>query len=289
MGWHYIEAKAQKTLRILNFQTFIFLAVQFAFGGLFSALTVFYVKSASLFASWPFLLILFGGMIATEYFRKHFTQFLVQLGNLYILIFTYSIVLVPLIVRKINTLVFIISGIVSLILIALYLIIFKKIVPSMTRHKTKYPVVIIASIFVLMNVFYFYNLIPPIPLSLRDTGVYQTITRQSSDYLLTEFDHHFSFKTFKEEYTIPANTPVYFYSVVFAPVQFQQRIMHEWQKKNASGDWVTMSSVVFPIYGGNTKGYRGYSISDQVTKGQWRVLVRTSNGQILGGETFVVR
>lgn len=287
--WHVIEAKSRKTVSLLEFQSFLFLAIQFIFGGLFSALTVFYVKSASIFASWPFLLVLFGGMIATEYFKKHFAQFLVQLGTLYILLFTYSIVVVPLFVRKISSAVFIGSGIVSLVIMFLYLCIFYKFVPTLIRNNRKYLIAIIGGIFGLLNAFYFFNLIPPIPLVLKDSGVYKSVTKSPAGYELANFTNYFSLKTFKREYVISPGSPVYFYSSVFAPVRFEQKIVHEWQKKNGAGKWVVVSSVPFPIYGGNDQGYRGYTISEQVTKGEWKVLVKTGEGQVLGGETFIVR
>jgi hypothetical protein len=287
--WHSIQTKVQKSVSLVEFQSILFLFVQFLFGGLFSALTVFYIKSASLFASWPFLFILFGGMIATEYFKKHFNQFLFQITTLYFLLFTYSIVIIPLFLRSIGTWIFIISAIISLCLIFAYLLLFKKITPALFDHTEKKIIAAIGSVFLLMNIFYFTNIIPPIPLALKDSGVYKSVTRVGSDYNFSYFNSSFSFTQFKREYQVVPGTPVYFYSSVFAPVRFTQSIVHEWQRKNTQGDWIAVSNVNFQIQGGNRNGYRGYTISSQVTKGEWRVLVKTKNGQVLGGETFMVK
>lgn len=287
--WHKLQAREQKSVRVLEVESILFLVIQFIFGGLFSALTVFYIKSASLFASWPFLLVLFGGMIATEYFKKHFSQFLVQLATLYLLLFTYFIVVVPLFVRSINVFVFLLSGIVSLVVIFGYIKLFKKFVPTLLKNKGRKIIGVVAGVFVVMNMFYFLNVIPPIPLALRDSGVYKSVIRTDNGYVFANFESKFSFKSLKTEYFVPTGSYVYFYSSVFAPVKFEQTIVHEWQKKNDKGDWVKMSSVTFPIYGGSDIGYRGYTVSAQVTKGEWRVLVKTRGGQILGGETFLVK
>ncbi len=166
---------------------------------------------------------------------------------------------------------------------------FKKVAPTLINGKTKYLISIVGGVFVLMNIFYFFNLIPPIPLALKESGVYQNVTKQSQGYTLTDFSHRFSFRNFKKEYNVAPGSPVYFYSSVFAPIKFEQGILHEWQKRNTKGEWITVSSVAFPIFGGNDLGYRGYTISQQITKGEWRVLVKTDGGQVLGGETFVVR
>lgn len=287
--FHKLQSREQKSVRILELESILFLVMQFVFGGLFSALTVFYIKSASLLASWPFLLVLFGGMISTEYFKKHFSQFLVQLATLYLLLFTYLIVVVPLFVRSINVFVFLLSGIVSLALIFGYIKLFKKIVPGLLKNKDRKILGVVMGVFVGMNLFYFLNIIPPIPLALKDSGVFKSVIRTDNGYVFSYFDSNFSFKSLKTEYSVPAGSYVYFYSSVFAPVKFEQTIIHEWQKKNNKGDWIKVSSVKFPIYGGSETGYRGYTVSAQVTKGEWKVLVKTSNGQILGGETFLVK
>ncbi len=286
---HKLQTVPQRSVRMLEFESILFLAIQFIFGGLFSALTVFYIKSASFFASWPFLIVLFGGMIATEYFKKHFSQFLVQLGTLYLLLFTYMIVVIPLMTRSMGEWMFVLSGVASVVIIGGYLFVFKKIVPYLFKKKEKKIAAVIASIFVLMNVFYFTNVIPPIPLALRESGVYRQVTRTTTGYDFSNFQDRFSFRYLKPEYTVAPGQPVYFFSSVFAPVRFTQDIVHEWQKKNASDKWVVVSSVRFPIYGGSDSGYRGYSVSQKVTPGEWRVLVKTGRGQVLGGESFVVR
>ncbi len=287
--WHRLEARAELSARTVEFQSILFLAIQFVFGGLFSALTVFYIKSASITASWPFLALLFGGMIATEYFKRHFTQFIVQLATVYLLLFTYLIVIVPLVFRQISWWVFVVSALVSLAVIFGYLALFRKMVPSLFGQKTRRIRLTVLTIFVAMNAFYFLNVIPPIPLALRDAGVYKSVIRTDTGYVFADFEREFSWTRLRTEYSIPAGAPVYFYSSVFAPVKFEQIVVHEWQKKSAKGKWERVSSVTFPIYGGSDTGYRGYTLSEKVTTGEWRVLVKTRNGQVLGGETFWVR
>lgn len=287
--FHVFESRKNKTVSHNEKQSIIFLITQFAFGGLFSSLTVFYVKSASLFASWPFLLLLFGGMIATEYFKKHFTQFVVQLGTMYLLLFTYFIMVTPLFVRAINTWVFLLSGVLSLIVVFAYIFLFQGFVPSLFKYKQKIVFLIVGGIYMLMNIFYFTNIIPPIPLSLKDSGVYSLIEKKGNEYIFSEFAHKFSLRDFKREYIISTNAPVYFYSAVYAPIKFEQKIVHEWQKKSQAGEWVTVSVINFPIFGGSDAGYRGYSISNRVIKGEYRVLVKTQQGQVLGGDTFLIK
>lgn len=287
--WHKIESKHPKTEKLLERQSLIFLITQFCFGGLFSSLTVFYIKSASFFASWPFLALLFGGMIATEYFKKHFTQFIVQLATIYMLLFTYFILIVPLIVRAINPWVFILSGLLSLVALFGYLAIFNIHISNLIYKKERIITLVIGGIFVLINVFYFMNIIPPIPLALRDSGVYKYVEKTGNSYVFENFAHSFSFLKLKDVYTVQSGSPVYFYSSVYAPIAFKQKIVHKWQVKSPSNEWLTISRVEFPIYGGSETGYRGYSISNKVTEGEYLVSVETDKGQVLGVTRFMVK
>ncbi len=287
--WHKFETKRNKSQKHLEYQSLIFLITQFAFGALFSSLTVFYIKSASFWASWPFLLVLFGGMIATEYLKKHFTQFLVQIATIYVLLFTYLIVIVPLLVRAINQWVFILSGILSLVGIFLYVFIFNLYIPKLIEKKEHLILIVIGSIFSLVNIFYFTNTIPPIPLALRDSGVYKQVEKEGNTYTFLNFENRFSFKYFKQEYFVPSNSPIYFYSSVYAPIKFKQKIVHVWQKKNIKGEWVVIGRIEFPIFGGSDAGYRGYSLISNSSKGEYRVSVETNSGQVLATEKFVVR
>jgi len=65
------------------------LAIQFAFGGLFSGYIIFYSQSASLAASWPFLLFLVFLFVGNELFRKRYENLTFQLSVFFIFLFSY--------------------------------------------------------------------------------------------------------------------------------------------------------------------------------------------------------
>ena len=63
--------------------------LQFAFGGLFSAFVIFYSKSASFIASWPFILILGFLLIGNELFRERYLKFTFQVSIFFIALYSY--------------------------------------------------------------------------------------------------------------------------------------------------------------------------------------------------------
>jgi len=53
-------------------------------------------------------------------------------------------------------------------------------------------------------------------------------------------------------------------------------------------DYVTTDRIGFPISGGRDDGYRGFTVKQRVTPGDWRVDVETDDGRILGRVSFRV-
>jgi hypothetical protein len=145
---------------------FLHLIVQFAFGGLFSAFFVFYSRSGSLLASWPFLIILLGMLIGNEIIVEKYKLLVFQISIYFFILFSYLIFLVPLITGIINTWMFVISSTLSLIGIAVFIYLVYRIAPHRVKEAKRNLSISICTIFVLIQIFYFANIIPPLPLSL---------------------------------------------------------------------------------------------------------------------------
>src|SRR5690606_17763018 len=63
--------------------------MQFSFGGLFSASFLFYSRSGSIFAGWPFLLLILGYLLGNELFRKNYTRLGFQVSAFFAALFSY--------------------------------------------------------------------------------------------------------------------------------------------------------------------------------------------------------
>jgi hypothetical protein len=86
-----------------------------------------------------------------------------------------------------------------------------------------------------------------------------------------------------------AGTPLYAYSAVFSPTSFKMNVIHEWQYYSTSTDtWVTRGRVTLATTGGGDRGYRTFSMEENLTPGKWRVNVKTPQGQIIGRLNFDV-
>ncbi len=269
---------------------FLPLMVQFAFGALFSAFFIFYSRSGSLDTSWPFLLFLVVLLIGNEFVKKRYLLTSFRLSIFYLVLFTFAIFYLPVVVGQMGAWIFVFSGLASLLGIGLLIGLLFVIDPDKIRQIRRVLIVSIGTIFIVMNFLYFTNIIPPIPLALKEIEIFHQIKRQAGGYqVLVESKPWYAWLRRPDQYHFTADSAVYAFSSVFAPTNLETPIIHEWQHWiEATKEWTTVSRIAFTIAGGRDQGYRGYSVKQNILPGRWRVNVKTPRGQLIGRKTFEV-
>ncbi|HEY4517495.1 MAG TPA: DUF2914 domain-containing protein [Candidatus Paceibacterota bacterium] len=273
-----------------HFGAWIELIISFSFGSLFSGYVVFYAKSASFIDSWPFLLMLTVLFVGNELFRKYYQFLVFQLSIFFVTLFSYLIFSIPVLLKEIGATVFLLSGVLSLLFFIGLVAILWKVEPERIRKAYRNLFVSIGAIYLLFNLAYFTNIIPPIPLSLREIGVYHRVLAGQNGYTLTFEPAPWYLRFFgrtNEVFHFKAGEPVYVFSAVFAPTKLTTTVYHEWSYFDPTTEaWVKKARVSFPIVGGRDGGYRGYSLKESLVPGKWRVEVQTERGQLIGRITF---
>ena len=269
----------------------LFNVLQFSFGALLGASFIFYFRSAALSVSWPFLLVLLLAMVGNEAFKKHYERLIFQLSFLFLSIFVFFIFLLPVVFHKFGVSMFLLSGVASLIVLWG----FTRLLHHFSREKFKKSGrriwLSIFSIYALINILYFTNLIPPIPLSLKDAGIYHSVSVDSrGNYLVSEEDREGWGKYFelRQKVHLLSAEPLYAYAAIFSPGALNTQVVHEWQSENEFGEWVTASRIPISLAGGRVQGFRTYSTKSSLTPGRWRVNVETPRGQLIGRINFEV-
>lgn len=265
--------------------------MQFSFGNLFSGYIVFYFRSGTFAAAWPFMILLLFMFVGNEFFKKKYQRLGFQMSVFFLVLFSFTIFYMPILVGSIGALVFLLSGAVSLGVIALFIYLFQVCMPYRMRTSKRVVTRSIAGLFLVINLFYFANVIPPLPLSLKTAGVYHSVERVAGGkYVVTyEKKHWYEFLKMYETYHHVVGEKVFVYSAVFSPTGLDTSILHRWEYWNEkTGRWEEADRFGFPIYGGSDRGYRGYSFKASVTPGRWRVDVITNRGQVLGRVKFEV-
>lgn len=292
----FVSTAAQSTMvrRVLPDRLFSLspLFTQFAFGALFSGYFVFYMRSASLVSSWLFVVLLASLLLGNEFFKNYYQRFELQVNILFVAIFFFATLYMPIVLKRMDAQVFLTSGAVSLFAIVLFIILLSRIVPEMVRKTRSVLTLGLGSVFMLINVLYFANIIPPIPLVLKEANVYHLVEKiaDGSYKVQTEPVKWYDLlrRYHPRIHRVP-HEPLYFYSSVFAPTRLSVPLIHEWQYFDAvKNKWVTTDRLSFQIVGGREGGYRGYSVKGNLFAGEWRVNVTTERGQSLGRTSFTV-
>ncbi|MEK7109187.1 MAG: DUF2914 domain-containing protein [Patescibacteria group bacterium] len=274
---------------------FLLLILQFCFGGLASNLLVLYGHSGTFASSALFLGILVALIFGNEYMRSRYVRLHFNVAVYYFLLLTYCIIAVPtFIFHSVGTLVFVMSGLVSLGVIATFLFLLYGAVLRRTAHGLHDVSILVATIFFLFNGLYFLDVIPPVPLSLKNIGVYHTVLKQSGGGYLAAYEVPEWYAFWRDTsavYTVaPAEgaATASCFSSVFAPTGLTTSVYHRWEAFDPqSGEWQSMAQISYPISGGRDGGYKGYSIKT-VTPGRWRCDVETASGALIGRVSFDV-
>ena len=267
--------------------------LSFCFGGLSSNLLVLYGRSGTFAGSAIFVAILLAMFLGNEAFRNKYEQMRFHIAAYYLLLFTYLMISLPtFIIHQVGAWVFLLSGLVSLIYISAFLwLVYYLVLRGRHRRRQLIEVSIyVAAIFFVFNIFYFLNIIPPVPLSMKDVGIYHSVVHDASGDYAASFEapewYAFWRDTSATYHLAAGDNTAYCFSSVFAPTGLSASIVHSWEKYNdATKKWDVEARVSYAINGGNAEGYRGFS-TKTLTAGAWRCDVETPGGQLIGRIQF---
>ncbi len=266
------------------------LGAQYAIGSLLSGFMIFYTKSAEFSASWPFLLLLAGVFIGNEFFRTYYKHLAFQLTLLFFALYAYLIFAIPLLLDRLSSLIFLASTGATLVIFGLYLYLLSRINRLELRSSSRYALPGTLLTLLLVNIAYFTGALPPIPLTMPESGIYHALHKVEGRYvIMSETSRPWYDVLTPRTIHAPSGTTLYAYSAIAAPVKFSTQVVHRWEYYNeSSGTWTTESRIPFAISGGRAGGYRGYSEFAPHSSGKWRVSVETPGGQVIGRVPFTL-
>lgn len=289
--YHLIYSGRLKGKFFLTILPFVPVAMQFGFGGLFSAFVILYSQSAAYAASWIFVGGLALLLVGNERFRKLYTGFIFQASMFFVVLVSFLIFFLPVVLGRIGLEIFLMSQLIGIAVMVGFIYCFSLLVPAVYTV-ARFPLVrSTASILLIFNLLYFTNAIPPLPLALKEAGVYHGVARSGDTYTL-ESEPLEWYQRYLRYNTVFHRAPgerAYVFTSIFAPTRLATTVTHEWQfYDTVREEWRTMSRVSYPIQGGRDGGYRGYTVQESLAPGDWRVDVRTADGRLIGRVAFAV-
>jgi len=265
--------------------------IQFFMGGLFSSYVVFYFHSASMSKTLVFVLLLFGLLVANEFMKDSLRNINLTMGLYFFVSFAFFTFSIPVVTKYFGFATFFASGIISLALVAaICFFLLKRQVLRGRRHMWALIAQTLV-ILIVLNALYKLNWIPPVPLSVKQAGIYHNVERTGDNYSLSRVKPRWYrfWQTSDTLFLMREGDKAYCFSSVFAPSELNTDIYHHWSfydtKKNR---WTETDRISLSITGGRYKGWRTYTRKSHIRPGRWKVDIRTEEGQMLGQISFRV-
>ena len=258
-------------------------AVQFFFGGLFSALVVCYFKSSGSLASFLLVILLAILLVGNEFLQKKYESFGVSLAFFCLLGTMFMNFAIPHLVHRIGFIWFLISTVLSF---GLCLFIWK------ISHRKKSILVAPALISIFLIVAYIMNWVPPVPLVLK-----QKLACQNFDKASYSCDVDDPSLLQMVGLKIPSvhrvdSSEVYFLTSVYAPAKLKAELEYLWYYQDPKTGKYSLtdriSSGRMMINGGRESGFRTFTRKKNVPAGKYRVEIAYKNGAVIGSGTFEV-
>ena len=186
---------------------------------------------------------------------------------------------------------FLIGGGISVVFTMIILLVAGLIAKNRAKKTLRKTVGIVFGLYGLLNLFYFMNWIPPVPMALRYSGIYHHLSRRGYQYELQyekPDDWEFWRKSNKVYKWMPGDT-VYCFAAIFAPTEINKTIHYQWELYDPlKKEWWMTDDQAYELQGGREGGYRGYSRKTVIAPGDWRIGITTEEGILLGSLDFKV-
>jgi hypothetical protein len=253
--------------------------LQFLFGGLFSALFIFYFKSSGYLLATLWALGLGVLLVANEFLDDRYRRFTLTWALFGLCAMLLLNFVVPHLVGSISAFWFVTSTLAGAGL-AHWLRLRTPGQPGRIK-----PMWGIAAGLLFA---YAVDLIPPVPLVKRDIAVGHALVKRGGDFVLSQEKAPWwvFWRRVEDEIHLRPGERLYCLSAVFAPSGLDTRLYHRWSHYDDKQGWVDTSRIGFGLAGGRADGYRGFTWKQNLAPGEWKVAVETEDGRTVAVHRF---
>ncbi len=262
--------------------------VHFMLGALLNAFVIFYFKSGSLINTALLIAALFILLLINEieFFKRKGPTLKVAMFT--ISLSSFFIYLLPVLIGKTGGGIFLASQIcTAMIILALWQVLLRfDLSPAKINANLLVPA---SSVILIFTILYAARIIPPVPLSLQQIGIYHNIEKSPEGFVLSQQTSPWKvWSQGDQDFEAREGDRIYLFSRIFAPGGFRDKLYFHFQIKNRSGRWQTTDKIALIIVGGRDEGFGGYAYKKNYREGDWRALVETTDGLEIGRINFKV-
>ena len=254
--------------------------LQFFFGGIFSALFIFYFLSSSDLPGYLVVLGLAALLIGNEFLQSRYSELTLS-WTLFTMSATmfFNFALAHLF-HSISIFWFYLGTLVAVLLV----LALRQV--SRSEAASVRPSIALAALLLALHAL---NFIPPVPLVQKEMLIAHSVQRRGGEYIAMVESPEWRrlWRSSSPEYHWTEGERVYCFTSVFVPNGIRTTIRHRWLMES-DGEWRNAGVVPFTIEGGRESGYRGYTYKQRVTPGRWRVIAESESGAAIGIVDFRV-
>ncbi|MCO5142252.1 MAG: DUF2914 domain-containing protein [Oligoflexia bacterium] len=277
--------KSRIFIQLWKYRVFV---LHFLLGSLLSVYSLFYIKSASIFASAGFLVFMLLILVANESKLLQESSFNLKIALFVLCIFSFFAILFPVILGFVGWIPFILSVVFTLLWIWIS---YKRLASRVDDKKKLFTSFFGAGggVVACFTIFYALGWIPPVPLSVEKMGIYHDIKKVDGVYELYHERAWWKFwqKGDQDFRALPGDR-IYVFASVFSPARFDDTVILHWFFKDEKQGWVSTDKIPMNILGGRAGGYRGNAVKKHYQEGDWRISVETRGGTEIGRIYFQV-
>jgi hypothetical protein len=257
-------------------------AVHFLFGSLLSSFAIFYFLSMSFIASFSFFLIIASLLVANELPRFRRLGTLIRFALLALCSASYLSYLVPILWGSVGAPQFLTAlALAGLLQLAIAKSMGLRVKDNaFLRREVTLPG---AAVLLLLLLLYFLKVIPPVPLSLKEVGIYHRVEKVEDAYILAHERPRWEFwHTGDQNFKARSGDAIYCFFRIFSPSGFADQVRVRWLYKDPQRGWTSSDSVPVTIAGGRAEGYRGFTFKRNYQPGRWQVRIETADEREIG-------
>ena len=260
--------------------------LHFMLGGLLSTYSLFFLKSSSVSASLLFVFFLMILMAANEMsgFRRRMA---LKSALYFVCVFCFMSMVYPLALGFVGLTPFLLAFLTTLVLVASATrLIHHRVSGEKAIKDFGAPGGVVALVFLVL---YLFGMIPPVPVSIHHLGVYHSVERVNGGYEALHEQPWWRFWSLgDQDFRAEPGDRIFFFTRIFSPSRFDDSVVIHWQQRDADGRWSSTDRIPMRIRGGRREGYRGFTVKQNYSSGDWRILVETTDGREIGRIRFKV-
>ncbi len=256
--------------------------IHFFLGGLLSAYSLFYLRSASVLSSILFVGVMFALLVGNELPSLRRLGPVVRFALFSFCITSFLAYLLPVAAGRLSrTFFFLAAGTAIAVTLSLAHLIGRWAEDRrLGLKRAGIPGVAVQAGLVGL---FLLDAVPPVPLSVRHLGVYHEVERQGDVYVLRHEKPAWRFfEEGDQRFYARDGDKVWVFARIFAPAEFRDAVYLVWEYDHPKLGWTQTDRIRMSITGGREEGYRAFAYKAHWREGDWRVSVETSDGRTLG-------